>query len=67
MGKYSVTLSINTGMTYETESNDPEALSEGDLNEFDVLQQLINQLLNGMSTIDWVVEEVQDSEGVPQF
>lgn len=67
MTKYNVTLSINTGMVYETESNDPEALSEGDLNEYDVLQQLIAQLLNGMAIIDWVVEEVQDANVVPQF
>lgn len=67
MSKYNVTLSINTGMTYETESSNPEALSEGDLNEFDVLQQLIAQLLNGMATIDWVVEEVQNAEEALQF
>lgn len=67
MGKYNVTLSINTGMVYETQSNNPEALSEGDLDEMDVLQQLIAQLLNGMSTIDWVVEEVQDAESALQF
>jgi hypothetical protein len=64
MSKWNVTVSLQTGVYLEgVIANDPSTLIEGDLNEADVVNALIEQLQSGESTLDWVVEEVQTLDG----